>query len=289
MRLGLSAFEWPSAAPDGDLSVLGKLGLQHRRVPYDLRRPAMLGEFQERQRLATARGIELQPVIIGVPRTRRYYPRDLRDVGAMQQVLRWVVPELPGLTWQPTNEPNDDMRFDLYAATVYGIGLVIKQEDATARVLAGGLKGFPTNPGSLAADEYTLRALNVRLGAGRHKMGEVVDAYAVHCYQRTPDEQAAVVRRLRDAVDAYVSQRGKPIWVTELGIYRPETFSDAATVAHVAATLHRFADPALGVEQVNWFGWRDHPDWQPPDFHGLLRADGSRKPLFDVFTDGLAA
>lgn len=138
----------------------------------------------------------------------------------------------PGRAWLIGNEPNipgqDEIAPADFAAEFDAYARAITGADPTARVVAPNVQNFGAPcvgcenvvPGDRWVGEFR-RAYTTRFGAE-----PPIDAWGLHLYnvnwERLPmvdaDESIAQVRRLRAYLDADPATRGRPIWVTELGV-----------------------------------------------------------------------
>lgn len=288
IKIGLSAYHWPSVEPGGDLALLRwsipSVVPIYRRFPYDLRVEEAKRDAAVEKLLTDTKllNVIFQPCIIGVPGTPKYQPSTISDVDKMADAAKKASIKFKDRIkfWQILNEPNDDVPYDLYATVMNKVGLALRCGSPYITVLAGGLKGIPSDwrvgqKVGLPAAEYTRKAL---ASADGEAMRQMITWYAVHAYQETPSMNYHVVNAMKSEVP------GVRIVVTEMGFHDQQKISHTWTAAWFKETIDKLE--TLGVvEQVNWFGWKIEPTWVPPSYRGLVDAKGLRLPLFHTFCE----
>ena len=285
--------KWPHVQPVADGPYLW--------AEYD----ALIGD-------AASAGLPVLPVIAGSPRYARPGPAeqptrrvDRRRFTAFVSALAarygpgggfWAehpeIPLHPIGAWQLWNEPNlshywagaPDAREYVSLVRIMRAAILAAQPDAKI-VLAGMPEQRVVRP----ASDFLSQMYEVR-GFSR-----LFDVAAVHGYAKRGSGVATVVRRLRATLDAG-GDKGKPIWVTELGwgsagpakdprVTTPE--GQGQRLSEAFATLNRLS-ATYRIQRVLWYDWRDPvaPTGVPDHFSfhtGLFDLSGLPKPAWPVF------
>ena len=209
----------------------------------------------------------------------------------------WNEPNAAGF-WRPSADPV------LYAALLKAAYLNIKKVDPDAQIISGGLAIVATRNGSIAPREY-LAAL-YKEGAGSY-----FDALGYHPYSFpvTASYRASwnawqqmnnTSPSLRDIMIAN-GDRDKKIWITEYGAptggpgeasatYKPKENTDHVTEERQKEILVDAIRDAAAHDWLGpffWYSYKDIGESQSSteNFYGLLRADGSAKPVYDALRD----
>jgi polysaccharide biosynthesis protein PslG len=225
----------------------------------------------------------------GVP---AYAPRDPRDYA---DALSFLVHRYgPGIDWEIWNEPNLSDFFiapdrpAAYAALLRKAHDAVKAADPTATVVGGSLS---------RADAGFTEVVY------QHDAQGTFDAWSVHPYAggRSPLDPGGGTARPSfahgvPAVREAMLRHGddKPLWLTEVGWNTsavrdgPDWANgvDEQTQAQYLDLAFRAARAWSYVGVVVWYALEDRrADLAAPlANYGLLRADGSPKPAFDVFS-----
>lgn len=156
-------------------------------------------------------------------------------------------------------------------------------------VLFGGLQ-YWIDPG------YSQQVLDVLAGdpaAAQHDY--FFDAMSVHLYSR-PSDIYNQIEKLRSGMSAY-GVGDHPIWLTETGVPvwddasvdpTPSPYGFAATQAEAAAYVLQSYANAWAADVARYFFFRTHDadmahDPILPEFFGLVRNDGSRRPAYAAY------
>lgn len=138
----------------------------------------------------------------------------------------------PGSYWLLGNEPNvpgqDDISPEDYAVAFAQMVAAIKEADPEARVVAPNVLNWEETCLACPGITQGMAWVDRFLRAYQRLYGEAppIDVWGIHPYQvdwvHLPQTDADHVRRELVALRAYLdgdpAQRGKPIWVTELGV-----------------------------------------------------------------------
>jgi hypothetical protein len=228
---------------------------------------------------AARHGIELLPVIHYAPKWARLVkerasaPKNVADYVryAVALVERygpegtfWTerpdVPKLPVRTWQVWNEPQLHWQFQPHAGWHKRYGEIlrrtnqaIKRADPGAKVLLAGLAN---------------RAWDAIATLYRHgKVGGHFDVAGLHMYSKRSNDFLEILRRFRRTIDRF--DRGRPIWITEIGASASlKAVRAHPSVRHLQTTHRKMADlipvtyrnlargaTSSGVERVYWYTW----------------------------------
>jgi hypothetical protein len=221
-----------------------------------------------------------------------YAPRDPRDYA---DALSFLVRRYgPGIDWEVWNEPNLSDFFiapdrpAAYAALLRKAHDAVKAADPTATVVGG----------SLSRADAGFTEVVYQDGAKG-----TFDAWSVHPYSggRSPLDPgggtqlpsfARGVPAVREAMLRH--EDDKPLWLTELGWNTSAVRGgpdwadgvDEQTQAHYLDLAFSFARGWSYVDVVVWYALYDRSADRssPVANYGLLRADGSPKPAYDVFS-----
>lgn len=176
--------------------------------------------------------------------------------------------------WEVWNEPDvaffwggvDGGQPEVYLELLKRAHRAIKAVDPDAIVVSGGVSG--TGRGA----DFIHRMLD--LGGGQY-----FDALGVHGYVPLGEIDGESFRSDHWARLRAVRERsGKPFWVTEFG-WATRDVGEAEQANLLARHAPMLFDLG-GVERIFFFQFKDPGDI--PDYYGLTRADGSKKPAFGV-------
>ncbi|GIK77005.1 MAG: hypothetical protein BroJett022_06950 [Actinomycetes bacterium] len=193
--------------------------------------------------------------------------------------------------WQAWNEPNSFNNWKRPNPRQYGKLLALSAKtihaaDPSANVISAGVISQPVNRKAMDGDVYLKKMLKSR------KAARAADAIAIHPYTgkvRQVREQIELTRKVMDRAKL----KRTPIWVTEIGWGqgrggRNPLIVPAAEQRRNLRESFRMAlekRRKLRIARVVWYQWRDGLDevcgWC--NTSGLLREDGSAKPLLDEF------
>lgn len=207
-------------------------------------------------------------------------------------------PNLPyrQVSWQVWNEVNAGQDWPnpsaaAYAAFLTAIAQTIKSVDPTATVVTSGLTEYPAISSGATLPTF-LSQLYAQPG-----FKESFDVLAVHGYAESP---AGVVRIL-DTARRIAAQNGdgnRRIWITEMGWSsggpaHPFTVDEGTQAAYFQQSY----DTLLGcrsrwnLDRAYWFSLNDisSATMGEADYWGhhtgLLRIDGSAKPVWNAFSE----
>jgi hypothetical protein len=260
---------------------------------------------------AADQGIDLLPVLIGVPRWISTEPGatpldSAAAKSAWREFLTGAVERYgPGGTfwdtypgtprpiedWQAWNEPNSFNNWKRPSPRQYGKLLTLSAKtihaaDPAANVVSAGVISQPVNRKAMDGDVYLKKMLKSR------KVAKAADAIAIHPYTGTVKEVRQQIQLTRKVMDKAKLKR-TPIWVTEIGWGEGRGSGNPLIVP--AAKQRRNLREAfqmtlakrrkLRIAKVVWYQWRDGLDevcgWC--NTSGLLREDGTAKPLLGEF------
>ncbi len=221
------------------------------------------------------------------------------------------------LAWEIWNEQNDSGFWApaadpvAYSALLEAASGAIRGVDPDAVVVFGGMASIDTGDAGVAPAEF-LERVSERGG------NALVDAVAFHPYtyprlasqSRIEPSPWSRIEADPDSLRSVLTEYGTPdlpIWITEYGAPTdgpgaasdgtPEDTSDATThvtedqqaaiARDVLATVVEHRD----VEVLMWYSGQDlgTDTGSNLNFYGLRRADGSKKPAFDVFAEAMRA
>lgn len=277
---------------------------------------------------AAERGITALPILVNTPawaaappqtpsslRPARFFlPRDLGTfAGFASRVVRrygpggtfWRanpgVPYLPIRTWQIWNEPNLVRYWPAklsgadYVRMLARVGPAIRHIDPGARIVTGGIANAngalvaQAVPGSMKLTPYLRELLSA-------KIARYADGIALHPYATAESGVEALIRGTRALLTR--GHARLPIWLTEFGwctggqsafCTGPQEQADRTgamldflvrerrTLNLAGAYLYTWRD--TGTDAASY--WDQHA--------GLLEYDGTPRPVFDVFEQGLSA
>jgi hypothetical protein len=240
-------------------------------------------------RSAADAGIEVLPVVTGLPGSAYQWPRDDHDAYWLLVAFALAVERFPEVPfWPVLNEPN--VSGNISPAT-YGRLLGYAADIAHARgtrVVSAGLTALPSTKYGLPGLTFLRSMLSAgALGSTRP------DVFASHGYARTPKDMQDYLGLFREVLKQH-DLSAAPFWVTEFGWSShgtPHPFvvgeeRQAAYLTEAAGYLRGdgFASHWPRVDRAYWFGYRDAAwlaSWQGG--MGLDRADGSVKPARAAF------
>ncbi len=276
--------------------------------------PYYWGRYDAEVRGAATAGIEMIPVLYGVPKwlSEDLGANPIRTKGAMPQWRKFItatvrrygpggefwalnpaVPYQPVTIWQIWNEPNSITwwrprpRAREYGKLLIESARAIKGVDPGARVMAAGLSSRPTNRHAILGPDFIRGMLSSRF-ARRY-----TDVVALHPYAATV---GAVRRQIGLARKAMKKSglRSAPLWITEIGwgvggprkhpLFR-RTSSEQVRILRGTFKMALRERRRFKLEKLFWYHWRDGNDdlcrWCVTS--GLLDRYGDPKPLFDAF------
>ena len=203
--------------------------------------------------------------------------------------------------WEIWNEPNISYRFHngvnpkVYTDMLRAAYSAIKAVDPAATVITGGTAPASSNGADLTPSDF-LKAIYADGAAGSF------DAVAAHpyTYPNSPadnmPQNAWGQLQTMHATMASHGDGGKQIWATEFGAPTngPDQVGDHVTEAAQAQIL---TDAMSIWHSYSWTGpfmWYDYQDsgtstQNSENFYGLVRADGSHKPSYDVWVNDIAS
>ena len=197
----------------------------------------------------------------------------------------WNEPNLTGFLGRP--DPDDpESVIDRYAEMVKAAYPAIKEVNSNAVVIAGvaGPRGT-TGAGGVGALDWLngLRERDIPLDAYSQHLypsaGPLVETDAIPSWSSIP--------RFLQELNGF--KQGLPLYITEAGYttqttpFRDEsaTVTEAEQARYLTQMWNLPQVQTRRVEAIVWFNFQDNVNWPA----GLLRADGSRKPSYDAFTE----
>lgn len=174
--------------------------------------------------------------------------------------------------WHP--QPNADAYAHLLNATVASI----RTANPTTRVLIGGLANVDSSQGGIRPADFL---------ADLARVGAVANVDGVGIHYPSPDTLSSV-----RAVLANAGVPGLPIWITEEGAPTGGEDIDAVTESEQAEKVtHALTGTARepDIAALIWYTDKDFGS-DPNDsesHYGLRRADGSKKPAYNAFQQGV--
>ena len=314
----------------GDYALMRNagVGLVRTGFPYSAVRPQPLAPydwstFDAFVAETAAQGIDLLPVVYGVPRWlpfvggvsileeplasewRTYITALVTRYGSGGRFwqLNPEVPYHPVRHWQIWNEPNSRVNWPDPSPRQYGQLLAqsaatIHALDPAARVVSAGVVAQPLDDFTEPGAAFLRRMLRSPSAAA------AADVIAVHPYTRSPRAMEKLIRQIRRTIVRAGLGR-TPIWVTEFGWgaaapkpirmrgltpavpgRRSETEAKQRRRLRGALATLAAERRKLGIGRVVWYQWQDGPDpscsWC--ETAGLLRRDGTAKPLLSAFS-----
>jgi len=191
----------------------------------------------------------------------------------------WNEPNTPD-NWAPGPRPRE------YAQMLKRVSQALKQASPQVRVMSAGLV-WPYR--GMFPEPYLRQMLQVPGLRG------AVDVFAIHPYGKLVFNVVQLLRSARATLNG-AGAASKPIWITEVG-WGAGTYDGWFTVPpdKQAQNLDELYRQLLSVRRTYnllgaaWFSYRDHR--RRPDeayywgyYAGLLRADGTPKPAWRVFS-----
>jgi hypothetical protein len=183
--------------------------------------------------------------------------------------------QLPSF-WLP--KPNPKLYKQLLAATKRGLDAA----SPATRVVTAGLFLTPRIKNGIFLTKYlsALYKLNAR---------NLFDAVSVHPYSTTPRRAINAVKEVR-ALMAKFKDKGKPIWLTEVGwstggTKTPLTVSPKVQAKYLKETYKRAAAERkrLKIAGVVWYSHKDLPGATWFNSTGLFTTSGAPKPSWKAF------
>jgi hypothetical protein len=213
---------------------------------------------------------------------KRYAPMGVHDWEI------WNEPNLAG-RWQPRADP---VQYTTLLKTVYP---AIKAADDEATVIAGATAPAATSNGDFRPDDFVSAMYEARAQGS-------FDALSIHpyTYPLTPSVSSpADAWGQMQAIHKMMVNNGdgsKLLWATEYGA--PTNGPSDSSVPHVTEGVQaQMVDEAVRIfRSYSWSGpflWYDYQDGGTStvsieNFFGLVRADGSHKPSYDLFVQAAA-
>jgi polysaccharide biosynthesis protein PslG len=204
------------------------------------------------------------------------------------------IPYHPVEVWQVWNEPNSRTWWQpkpdpkAYGKLLVDSAKVIHSVDPTAQIMTAGIVAKPTNAAAILGNDF-FKAL-FKSKAVRKQ----TDIVAFHPYAPTVTQVEKQLESARSTLNA-AGMAKTPIWVTELGWGskgpkdHPLIMTEAQQENALGGVLRMAADDRkrLGLGRFLWYHWQDTPDdplclWCQSS--GLIEADGTAKPLLDIFS-----
>jgi hypothetical protein len=202
--------------------------------------------------------------------------------------------------WEIWNEPNISYRFHggvnakTYTSMLVAAYSAIKAVDPAATVITGGTAPAASDGANLTPADF-IKALYTSGAAGHF------DAVAAHPYtypnspaDNMPQNAWGQLVSMHATMAAH-GDGSKQIWATEFGAPTsgPDIAGDHVTEAMQAQIL---SDAISLWHSYSWAGpfmWYDYKDsgtstQNSENFYGLVRADDSHKPSYDVWVNGIA-
>jgi polysaccharide biosynthesis protein PslG len=274
--------------------------------------PFTFERFDVVARLANEHGIELLPILLGIPQWASTAPDELKaERGDMSPVDRYRPVDLTGwLTyvstvverydsdgtddapgsprinaWEVWNEPNlsfywpPEPNVQEYATMLAATHDAIKAADPSANVVLGGLSGSGVN----AEGTGFLQQL-YDLGGGAN-----FDVLSMHRYVYPNGENMGLLRESLEAARAEMDANGdadKPLWLTEIGWSdAPEAWGlPTAAQEDIAAWLTEVYTTPLPADAIFWYSLRNQDiDEQVEHNFGLLERDFTPKPAWEAY------
>ena len=308
---------WVMSADEYDLMREKSVGIMRTGFVYDGVRQKASDDFRwdpfDTLVANTAdRGIDLMPVLYGVPRwvsTERSTTPIGKAEGAWEDYLTAVVKrygpdgdfwdEYEGIDrpiedWQVWNEPNSRTWWQPRPSPKeYGRLLAISARaihdvDPDARVMTAGIVAEPTNAAAIMGNEYLKQLF--RSKAAR----KATDVVAFHPYAPSARAVDGQLRSARKTLKK-AKMGDTPISVTEVGWgsdgpkNHPLIMPEAKLEQQFQRLLRSAIDDRrrLGLDSFLWYHWRDDREdtlcmWCHSS--GLLTDEREPKPLLDIFS-----
>ena len=240
---------WSATAPDQLKAKYGNLS------PVDRYRPANIEDWLR----------YVQNVV------KRYGAAD--DAPGSPRIKYWEVwneENIPEF-WPPTPNPVE------YLALLKATYQTIKAADPTAKVVLGGL----ANAGINSDGSNYLQSL-YDLGGVSYFDVVSIHYYSAPMYGVAPVQHA--VESVRAIMDSH-GDRGKPLWLTEIGWSDTASSGGTATKDEIATFLKAVYTAPLPADLIFWYNFRNifanSPD--PEHNFGLVNADFTPKPAYNAY------
>lgn len=308
-----------------DMASIGitwlRLDFNWRWIQADKDKPIDWSRLDKVVSAARTHDIEVMPILLFTPTWAREAgcverqqcpPENYEDYANFaEEAVRHFSP-MGVRTWEIWNEPNfgsqwiPEANAAEYTEMLRRAYETIKETDPNAKVVMGGLGHTSTRNGNISMLEYLEQLY--RAGAK-----EYFDVVAIHPYsfpvlasyeadwngwQQLADTNISV----RSIMEKY-GDSDKEVWITEYGAPTGGPGRAAAnnmtyknyTTTHVTEEFQvlMFKDAMRELSQVTWDGplfWytyldRDTDRSTIENFFGILRADGSKKPVYYAISD----
>lgn len=204
-------------------------------------------------------------------------------------------------SWMPAANPVQ------YTALLKAGYVAIKEEDATAAVLSGGLAAFATEDGNMAPLEFFSGLYDAGAGPYFDAVGFHPYSFPVAATYNAPWNAWQQMGNTAPSLRSIMMENGdsaKKIWITEYGAptggpsvasaaYDPREHADHVTEERQAALL---IDAVADAQKSPWAGplfWYSYKDLGTSEsttenFYGLLHADRSPKPSYAALKSALS-
>jgi hypothetical protein len=282
------------------------------RVKNDKSGPYDWSDFDENAEGAARNGIDMIPVLFGVPPWiseergttplgkaetdwRKYLTALVERYGPDGDfwALHREIPYRPIRVWQVWNEPNSRTWWlprpdpKEYGKLLVRSAETIHEVDPKAKIMTAGIVAEPTNAAAIPGNDF-LRTLFTSKAVRR-----ATDLVAFHPYAPTAKTVEKQLESARKALKK-VHMAKTPIWVTEIGWgsegpkNHPLIMPEATLEVELGKLLQMAVDERrrLGLGSLLWYHWQDHPDdlclWCASS--GLVDSEGVSKPLLGIFS-----
>ncbi len=310
-------FAFKQSYRDGELPKVQAAGVGLMRQEFSWRTIETLpgiyswGKYDTFVRDAAKRGIEVMPVLIGVPAFRSSNPTgsemspplnygDLGDFAAVVSARYgpngsyWAanptIPKVPVRRFQIWNEPNIPRFWPAgvnpaqYAAMLKAVYPKIKAADPGAEVVSAGISE-PQNVCCMPLREFITKMYQAGAKGS-------FDTLAIHPYWANAAGSITLVEATRKIM-ADFGDSAHAVRISEIGwstggtpyIYNQTEAGQAAQLRTLYSELAR-RRTELNVKGIVWSIWSDQPssqDWA--QYTGLERADLSPKPAYEAYRE----
>jgi hypothetical protein len=314
-------FNSPVTVREQESERMARSGVESVRVPFEWiraqRREGAPFDHTITDRFvrhAAGHGLDIVPIVILAPKWARQYPnvthsppkRPLDYARYLRELVKrygpngtfWaqnpLVPKIPIRTWQIWNEPHLQFQWSIPSGMDYAPGYgkllrtahkAIKAEDASARVVLGGL----SNESWKYLDHLYRRG----------KIKGAFDIAALHPYTSKPEGILTLTKRFRIVLRRNGDSK-RPLWLTEVGLPASKGRINSSnklqtTDEGMADFLERSFEVIIAnrtkslskVVRVYWYNWASVYCCEQFRFTGLLTYDNKNtvtpKPAFDRY------
>lgn len=204
------------------------------------------------------------------------------------------IPYHPVRVWQVWNEPNSRTWWQPkpdpkeYGKLLVESAKTIHSVDPQAEIMTAGIVAKPTNAAAIPGNDF-IKALFKSKAARKQ-----TDIVAFHPYAPTVSQVEKQLSEARGVLKK-AGMAKTPLWVTELGWGskgpkdHPLIMTEDQQQRALQGVLRMAADERkpLGLGRFLWYHWQDTPDdplclWCQSS--GLIEANGTPKPLLDIFS-----